>query len=162
MRLSKLLFVVFSLVPALAIAQPERMGVLIQDEATPRKFAHTLKFTGTPITCTVTGGIATCDIVVNSGAGNFVATEVDFGAHPGNYHTNKVVTGQTWVTSNSTIVCNVTDFATADRADGSEEAAIENLTIAVRNRVASTGFTIDASVPRGRAQGKFAVHCTGG
>lgn len=95
------------------------------------------------------------------GGGNFVAATVDFGAYPGSSHAAVTVTGQAWVTVSSVIACNVTNFATADRAEGVEDAALEGLVVAVRSRVAGTGFTIDANPRQGRALGKYLVNCSG-
>lgn len=95
-----------------------------------------------------------------AGGGGDVEAEVDFGAN-GNTTASVTVTGQTWVSATSKIVCAPTLFATADRDDGDEDALVENLTVAIHSRVASTGFTVMAHPAQGVAYGKFKVHCTG-
>lgn len=95
-----------------------------------------------------------------AGSANVVEVEVDFGAS-GDTTASTTVTGLTWVGTTSVIVCAPTLFATADRDDGDEDALVENLTVAVHSRVASTGFTVMAHPAQGVAYGKFKVHCTG-
>lgn len=96
------------------------------------------------------------------GSGNFLETEVDFGAAPGGDIASVVVTGQTWVTTTSKLDCSVSLAATSDRAEGVEDALLEGIRVSWHTRVLATGFTVIAHAPTGRAQGKFKVHCTGG
>lgn len=86
--------------------------------------------------------------------------EVDFGA-AGNTNASTVVVGQTWVTALSQIACAPTLVATADRAEGAEDAIVEGLTVAIHSRVVGTGWTVSAAVLNGVAFGKFRVHCVG-
>lgn len=86
---------------------------------------------------------------------------MDFGV-AGSMDASVVVTGQSWVTSSSKIICARTLFATADRTDAMEDALIENLSVAVSARVAGVGFTVHASAGKGRAVGKYLVQCVGG
>lgn len=136
-------------------------GVKVQDEGTTQGQAVTLNCTGAGVSCSVSGGVAT---LTSSGGGagsaNVVEVEVDFGSG-GDTSTSTVVTGQAWVGATSVIVCAPTLLATADRAEGAEDAIIEGLTVAVHSRVAATGFTVAAGLQQGKAYGKFKVHCTG-
>jgi hypothetical protein len=148
---------------------------LTTDLAAKAALSHTHAATdlasGTVATARLGGGTASSSTFLRGdqtwatppagGSGNFVAATVDFGAYPGSNHAAVTVTGATWVTSNSVVVCMPTDLATADRADGSEDAAVEQLTVAVRSRVAGTGFSLDAAPGNGRAIGKYLVHCSG-
>lgn len=94
------------------------------------------------------------------GAGNFAEVDIDFGA--GDELVTVVVTGQTWVSGTSRIVCSPTMLATSTRLEGEEDAVAEGLTLAVHSRVAGVGFSITAAPRQGYAYGVFKVHCTGG
>jgi hypothetical protein len=93
------------------------------------------------------------------GSANVVEVDVDFGS--GTDMVSTVVTGQTWVTSTSKILCGPTLVATSSRAEGEEDAVIEGLVPAIHSRVAGTGFTLVVAVPLGVASGVFKFHCTG-
>jgi hypothetical protein len=93
------------------------------------------------------------------GSANVVEVDVDFGS--GTDMVSTVVTGQTWVTSTSKILCGPTLVATSGRAEGEEDAVIEGLVPAIHSRVAGTGFTLVVAVPLGVASGVFKFHCTG-
>lgn len=94
------------------------------------------------------------------GAGNFAAVTVDFGAAGSD--TASTDASAAWVTGSSTIVCNATTMATADRVDGSEDAMIETLSCTPDTRSAGVGFTVRCNPALFTAFGKFVVHCTGG
>jgi hypothetical protein len=111
-----------------------------------------LTFNGTTISCAADQ--------TGSGGGNLVEVDIDFGAG-GNTNANTVVTGQSWVTASSKILCTPTMLATSTRAEGAEDAILEGLTVAVYSRVAGTGFTVAAAAYQGRAYGTFKVHCSG-
>lgn len=102
--------------------------------------------------------------VVSAGGGggstNAVETTVDFGAE-GSTVARAVVTGQSWVTGTSKIVCAPTLLGTADRAEGAEDSIIEGLSVSFHSRVAGVGFTVLAAARQGRVYGRFAIHCTG-
>lgn len=122
---------------------------------------------GANVTLTVTddAGSEEVDVTIaaaggGGGGGNFVEVEVNFGTS-GDTNAATVVTGQTWVASNSKIVCAPTAFSTADRADGAEDASIEQLTCVPHTRVVATGFTVSAHVANGNARGRFLCHCAG-
>lgn len=100
------------------------------------------------------------DVTGLGGSANVVSLEVDFGA-AGATTAAVTVTGQTWVTASSMIVCAPTAFATADRADGAEDAAIEGLVATPYARVAATGFSVQVGARIGRALGRYLIHCTG-
>lgn len=93
------------------------------------------------------------------GSANVVEVDVDFGTGANSVST--VVTGQTWVTSTSKILCGPTLVATSSRAEGEEDAVIEGLVPAIHSRIAGTGFTLVVAVPLGVASGVFKFHCTG-
>jgi hypothetical protein len=94
------------------------------------------------------------------GGGNFVSVTIDFGT--GNTNASAVITGQSWVTSSSVVVCAPTLLATASREEGAEDAILEGLTAAVHTHVAGTGFTLAVGVAHGRAYGQYQFHCSGG
>ena len=94
-----------------------------------------------------------------SGSANVVEVDVDFGA--GVDSVAVVVTGQTWVTGASKILCAPTILATSTRAEGEEDAVIEGLIGAVHSRVAATGFTLYVAPALGVASGVFKFHCVG-
>lgn len=98
----------------------------------------------------------------SAGSSNFVEVELDFGVFPGSNKATEVVTGQAWVLSTSIINCQVTMFASADRADGAEDPIIEEFWLGVSARVAATGFTVTGRPSLGKAVGKYTVHCIGG
>ena len=123
-------------------AQHDSNSIRLQDEGTTQGQVKTIDCVGAGIICTRLGSIGTATVSGGGGGGgNFVAVTVDFGSG-GNDMVTTTVTGQTWVTASSTIVCTPTLFSTADRADGAEDALIEGLRVAVANRVASTGFDV--------------------
>jgi hypothetical protein len=94
------------------------------------------------------------------GSANAVTANLDFGVN-GNTSASVVVTGASWVTAASKIVCAPTMFATGSRAEGADDAIIEGLTVAVHSRVAGTGFTVAGAVRQGEAFGVYAVNCLG-
>jgi hypothetical protein len=132
----------------------------IEDEGTPQTQRATVNFTGAGISCTDSGGKTVCTASGGGGSANTVSVTIDFGAS-GASHVKTVVTGQAWVTSSSVVVCSPTGFATADRPDGAEDAAIEGLTVSVSERVAGTGFTLNTALRCYKALGKYLIHCTG-
>jgi len=94
------------------------------------------------------------------GGGNFVSVDVDFTATTSDM-ASTVVTGATWVTATSKIICSPTLLATASRGEGAEDVLLEGIEAAIHSRVAGTGFTLTAHAPSG-ANGIFTFHCTGG
>ena len=131
----------------------------IQEDGVPLIQRQDLNFTGTGVTCSDVGGVTQCNIPGSSGSGNFVEVSVDFGT--GNTNVSTTVTGQSWVTSTSKIICSPTMLSTSDRAEGAEDAIIEGITVAVHSRSAGTGFTLSAAAAQGRAYGAYKIHCTG-
>jgi hypothetical protein len=108
---------------------------------------------GTVVSCATdqTGG--------GGGGGNSVEVTLDFST--GAEIASVVVTGQAWVTAGSEIVCSPTMMATADRAEGAEDAVIEGLVVSAHSRSAGVGFTLTGAPRFGNAYGRFAVHCIG-
>ena len=117
---------------------------------TAGQFVTDLAANGTLTCATPSGG---------SGSANVVEVDVDFGA--GVDSVSVVVTGQTWVTGTSKILCAPTMLATSTRAEGEEDAVIEGLVGAIHSRVAATGFTLYVAPALGVASGVFKFHCTG-
>lgn len=96
----------------------------------------------------------------SGGGGSFVEWEVDFGS-TGTDIASSAVTAA-WVTDSTKLMCAPTLLSTADRAEGAEDAIIEQLTVAPHTRVNGVGFTITAAPAQGRAYGKYKFHCVGG
>jgi hypothetical protein len=94
---------------------------------------------------------------VSGGGGNAVIATLDFGTSKGDYSTSTVVTGQTWVTSTSSIIATFIDYTGNNSA---EDAAVEGITVTVGDYVAGTGFTLYASSPFGSV-GQYKVACVG-
>jgi hypothetical protein len=90
-----------------------------------------------------------------------VETEVDFGATGAFDSATPLTVTATWVTATSVIVCAPTMFATADRLDGSDDALLDEITVAPYGRVVGVSFDVKAHAPN-RAFGKFKIHCAGG
>ncbi len=95
-----------------------------------------------------------------SGGGRYTAVLLDFGATESDDVASTTVTGQTWVTANSRIMCAPTMHATSSRAEGAEDAVVEGLTVAVHSRVVGTGFTVTAAAREGTT-GVYQVVCSG-
>ena len=125
-----------------AQAQHDSNSVRLQNEGSTLGQIKTMNCVGAGIDCTLSGSVGTATVSGGGGGGgNFVAVTVDFGSG-GNDMVTTTITGQTWVTISSTIICVPTMMSTADRVDGAEDALIEGLRAAVSNRVAGTGFDV--------------------
>lgn len=85
----------------------------------------------------------------SGGSGNGCTATIDFGSGESG-DTSVVVTGQTWVTPSSVIVCNVLG----------EDARIQSITADVDTLVNGVGFTVRAHAPNG-ASGTYTVNCVG-
>jgi hypothetical protein len=70
----------------------------------------------------------------------------------------KTITGQTWVTANSFITCEVMGITTTDHTP--EDAIVEGVKFDIYNIVAGTGFDIIGHAPEG-TYGKYTVKCLG-
>lgn len=94
----------------------------------------------------------------SGGSGSANVVEASIALTGDGAYFSQVVTGQTWVTASSKIVCSV--FATS--ADGLtvEAVTLGNLNVTVSDLVASTGFTLNVFSPNG-LDGTIRVHCTG-
>lgn len=96
----------------------------------------------------------------NTGSGNFLQVEVDFGFSTGNEGdiARTTVTGQVWVTSGSVVLCNPFGGATADHSP--DDAIIEGLVAYAENLVPGTGFDVVAYAPNG-SWGRYLINVTG-
>jgi len=154
----------FGLVLALAflsIASSYAPGqLMLQDEGSSQGVITKLNCVGSSVSCAVSAGTGTMTVSAG-GAGNFVTWTIDFGSTvPMETMLTTTVTGQAWVTSSSIILCQLTAFSTSDRAEGAEDAVLDDIKLAVANRVAGVGFDILAHAPEG-ATGQYIVNCTG-
>jgi hypothetical protein len=134
--------------------------LVIQDEGTPQGSVSTVNFTGSAVTASVTGDVATVNVTAG-GSGNFVQATVNFGGPTGGVEETTAVvtvTGQAWVTPSSIILCSVFAGTTADHDP--EDAVVEQLTAYAANIVAGTGFDIYVSAPEG-AWGRYLVNASG-
>lgn len=132
----------------------------IQDEGTPLTQRTALNFAGAGVSCVDDTTRTTCTIS-GGGAGSANVVEVDVNFGSGTDGVSVVVTGQSWVTSTSKVLCSPTLLATSTRAEGEEDAVIEQLSAAIHSRVAGVGFTLVVGAPNGGASGVFKFHCTG-
>jgi hypothetical protein len=132
----------------------------IQDEGTNLTQRTTLDFVGAGVTCTDTGAKTQCSIPGGGGgSGNGVELSVDLGTGgAGGLIYAATVTGQTWVTATSIIVCN--PFATTADGKTVEEIVASDLRAVVSTRVAGVGFTLNVFNPYG-ARGIVRFHCIG-
>lgn len=111
---------------------------------------------GTGITLT-DGGAGGNLTIASSGGGNTATAIVDFGSGKGDYSASTVVTGQTWVTSSSSIIATAIDYTGNNSA---EDASVDGVTFAIGDVIAGTGFTVYAASPFGSV-GQFKVSCVG-
>ncbi|UOF79746.1 hypothetical protein [Caudoviricetes sp.] len=129
----------------------------IEDEGTPLIQRTNVNFTGTGVSCTDSGGKTVCTIS-GGGAGPANVVEQSIAITGGGTFFQSVVTGQTWVSSGSKVVCST--FATSVDGLTVEAITVGALDIAVSDLVAGTGFTINVFSPNG-LDGTIRVHCTG-
>jgi len=131
----------------------------VRDEGTLVASRGYLNFTGASVTCTddAANNEVDCAISGGSGGGNFLEVSVNLGADGGLVY-RTTVTGQTWVTGTSQILCS--PFATT--ADGQTIETIEasGVQAVASNRVVGTGFDLAVYTPHG-ATGIYRFHCTG-
>ena len=141
-------------------------GVQLQDEGTSQGQVTKLNFTGAGVTCSKSGATGTCSIPGGGGGGagggggsaNVVNVTVTFNTSTG-LVTPVVVTGQTWVTSSSSIVCQWSNLAAVTN-NTDYVYLVAGLHVAVGSLVAGTGFTVYAYSDYG-ATGNFNLSCTG-
>lgn len=151
-----------SVIASVASAQSgfDNRGIILKDEGTTQGSVSILNCVGTTVNCTRSGATGTLTITGGGSSATVVAATLDFG--PAGADTATVtVTAQAWVTASSVILCTPTGFATADRGEGSEDAAIEGLTLQVDTRVAGVGFDIVGNPRLNPALGKFSISCIG-
>jgi hypothetical protein len=114
---------------------------------------------------TSNGTTWSCATDLNTGAtgsANYLAVLLDFGSPESDDLATTVVTGQTWVTANSRIMCAPTMHATTSRAEGAEDAVIEGLAVSVHSKVVGTGFTVTAASNAGLGTtGVYQIVCSG-
>jgi hypothetical protein len=92
---------------------------------------------------------------ISAGSGNFLEVSIVLG-DAGFYSTT--VTGQSWVTGTSKIVCST--FGTTADGGTPELAAVAELEATVANRSAGVGFDLMIYNPHG-ASGTYRFHCSG-
>lgn len=124
--------------------------MLEADAGTPGQVLTTNGYGGKPYWSTPSGG-------GGGGSGNFC--EVSIALTSAGLAFSQAVTGQTWVTGTSKILCQ----PQATTADGLtiETYTVAGLEAVVGSLVAGTGFTLYVANPRG-ASGTFRFSCTGG
>lgn len=86
---------------------------------------------------------------LSGGGGNVCTCVVDFGTND-ETDASVTVTGQSWVTTSSVVVCSVQG----------EDARVQSITANVDTLVNGVGFTVHAHAPNG-ASGTFTVNCIG-
>lgn len=135
-------------------------GITVQKAGARVGRAATLNLQGTGVTsCSQSGAVTTCTITDTSGAGNMLEVAIAFGA-PASDQKTVTVTGQTWVGPSSNIICSVFGKTVGSGDNDFEDGAVEELNVAVANRVAGTGFDLIASAPL-PVVGTFFAQCTG-
>lgn len=129
----------------------------VEDEGSGLTQRSTVNFTGSGVSCADSGGKTVCTVSGGGGGGgNWLEQSIALSGGSGFFQ--QVVTGQTWVTASSTIVCGVLG-TTADSLTP-EVIGVAGLVVTVSDRVAGTGFTINVFSPYG-LDGTVRVHCTG-
>jgi hypothetical protein len=133
--------------------------LLLRDEGTDQgRMGRAINFTGAGVSCSYAAGVGTCSISGGGGgSANVVEKSIVLTAVQPN-PAPATVTGQTWVTSSSVILCGVLGTT----ADGLTPEAINvaNLGVTVENRVAGTSFDIRVVNWYG-LEGTVRIHCTG-
>lgn len=129
--------------------------VTVQDEGTTQGSINTMNFTGSGVTATVSGNIATVNIPGGSGTGATGTGTIDFGVFPGTTYTTATITGQASITANSIVNVWIRPIATADHL--ADEHLVDPPKLIAGNIVAGTGFTIHGFAgDNPGAAGKFA------
>ena len=133
----------------------------IQDETTPLTARTTVNFTGAGVSCVDNAGSTRTDCTISgggAGSANVVGVDVTLSGPLG----STVVTGQTWVTSSSKVVCAPQWSATASSANTAEVHLVSGLAFVVTDLANGVGFTLYAfdSAFRGLS-GTFHFSCTG-
>ena len=129
----------------------------IQDEAAGLTARTIVNFTGAGVSCVDNAGATRtdCTIAGGSGSANVVEASIDF-TDSGFF--SVVITGQTWVTATSKIVC--APFGTTVDGLTPEAIAIADLQASWSDPVVGTGFTLNVFNPAG-LEGTVRFHCTG-
>ena len=102
---------------------------------------------------TLTDGGAGGNLTIDAAGANTALVTVDFGTGAGDTSTTAAVTGLAWVTASSAITATVI----GTRA---EDAAVEELTLAIGDVVDGDGFTVYAASPLGSID-TYVVACVG-
>jgi hypothetical protein len=115
-------------------------------DCSPGQFANAIDNSGN-LTCATPGG-----------GGSVNAVEQSISISEGSGFFSQTVTGQTWVSATSKIVCS--SFGTT--ADGltPEVIAISGITISVSDIIAGTGFNLNVFSPYG-IEGTVRIYCIG-
>lgn len=161
MRLALALLLALELVASAQVA-PQGYKT-VQDEGTARQPRPTLNFTGSGVSCTddAANTRTTCNVTSGGGGGNFLSVTVTFGSSPHAMNAVTTVTGQSWVSASSTILC-FPQFASAVNGsnNGVQVVMLMQFSAAVDNLVVGTGFDLYVYTPVG-ASGSFNFTCTG-
>jgi hypothetical protein len=102
---------------------------------------------------TLTDGGAGGNLTIEAAGANTALVTVDFGTGKGDTSTTATATGLAWVTALSAISASVV----GTRA---EDAAVEELSLAIGDLVVGDGFTVYAASPLGSV-GTYTVACVG-
>lgn len=154
--MKRLLLAVAAVLSMAQVSAPPRVNV--QDEGSAQGTARTVNCTGSGVSCSVSGGVWTINASGGGGgSANVVEASIDLGTS-GHTAYQITVTGQSWVTSTSVIVCS--PFATSADGQTVETYAAAHFTVQAATRVAGTGFDLWVFSPHG-ATGTFRFHCTG-
>lgn len=131
----------------------------VQDQGTPLTQRSTINFTGTPITCSDSGGITVCD--VSAGAGNFGTFTVDFGSDGlSRYDSNEATVSAAWVGTSSAILLTPKCVATVG-GNTIDNCLVSKLECSVSTITASTSFGVTCHAPF-TASGQYTISYTGG
>jgi hypothetical protein len=128
--------------------------VIIKDEGTTQGAVNTINFTGTAVTATVVGNVAT--VSITSGSGSFTVTEieVDFGSSPTRTKTFTVV--DAGITASSKLIITQSGHA----ATGRQADENEMDPILFSGTPGSGQFILIANALTGPVAGKYRVNYT--
>jgi len=133
----------------------------VQDEATPLTARTTINFTGAGVACVDNAGATRTDCTISgggSGSANVVGVDVTFNGPVA----STIVTGQTWVTPTSKVVCSPQWASSTSAANTAEVHLVAGMSFMVTDLVNATGFTLYAYDPHYVGlSGTFHFSCTG-
>ncbi len=125
--------------------------VIIQDAGTTQGAVNTLNFTGSGVTATVSGNVATINVTSGSGTFSITEIEIDFGTSPTRTKTF-TVTDAGVTTSSKLIITQSGHAATGRQADENEMDPI-----LFSGTPGSGQFTLIANALEGPVAGKYRV-----